>query len=284
MPEDTPMSSPMTTDAETFVCVKCGTEYPLTPEYFSRCSIKKNGFRSDCKKCQRAADKKYKDENRQHIRESNRKYQQSHKEEIKKNRSIEYGRHYWGDVEYSQRTGWELEPTIKYTEEDAAEYRKKIAYRERRYSPETLRKNKERSKKWKAEHHDWVIEDVKRRQHENYVNDPIFRDIMRVRTCINKSFERRGVSKVKRNSRITGLSTPALYEHLLQTFEDIYGYPWDHKEPVHIDHIIPLATANTTEEVEKLCHYTNLRLIKAEDNLRKNKRLDYEITTPQERM
>lgn len=39
----------------------------------------------------------------------------------------------------------------------------------------------------------------------------------------------------------------------------------------HIDHIIPLNAANTKEEMELLCHYTNLQPLWAIDNLRKGK-------------
>ena len=66
-------------------------------------------------------------------------------------------------------------------------------------------------------------------------------------------------------------------EHLLQTFKSNYGYEWDKKEPVHIDHITPLAIAKTEEDIIKLCHYTNLQLLKAKDNLQKNSKLDWRL-------
>lgn len=48
---------------------------------------------------------------------------------------------------------------------------------------------------------------------------------------------------------------------------DNYGlYGW------HIDHIIPLNTAKTKEEMEKLCHYTNLRPMWAKENLSRPKK------------
>jgi hypothetical protein len=34
---------------------------------------------------------------------------------------------------------------------------------------------------------------------------------------------------------------------------------WDNLGEWHIDHIIPLASANTEKEMIDLCHYTNLQ-------------------------
>jgi hypothetical protein len=41
----------------------------------------------------------------------------------------------------------------------------------------------------------------------------------------------------------------------------------------HIDHIIPLASANSEEELKKLCHYSNLQPLWSEDNLSKGDKL-----------
>lgn len=73
-----------------------------------------------------------------------------------------------------------------------------------------------------------------------------------------------------KTENILGCKIDFFAKYLLNTFKNNYGYEWDGKEQVHIDHIIPLAIANNEEEVIKLCHYTNLQLLKAKDNLQKS--------------
>jgi hypothetical protein len=43
----------------------------------------------------------------------------------------------------------------------------------------------------------------------------------------------------------------------------------------HIDHIVPLSSAKTEEDLYKLCHYTNLQPLWAKDNWSKSNKLDY---------
>lgn len=118
--------------------------------------------------------------------------------------------------------------------------------------------------------------------HQKYVfnrrrNDDIFHFKSQVRHLINQSFRRYGKQKKGKTEAIVGCDFETLYNYLLKTFIKNYGYEWDGIEKVHIDHIIPLAIANTEEEIIKLCHYTNLQLLKENDNLKKNDKIDWKI-------
>jgi len=71
----------------------------------------------------------------------------------------------------------------------------------------------------------------------------------------------------KRNSTfdIVGCKPSELKKHLEKQFKE--GMTCDNHGEWHIDHILPLASAKDDEEVFKLCHYTNLQPLWAEDNL-----------------
>ena len=94
---------------------------------------------------------------------------------------------------------------------------------------------------------------------------------------IVNSFIKKGMNKSKKTEEIIGISLKEFYYYLLKTFKDNYGYEWDGKEPVHIDHINPLKQCNTEEEVIRCCYYTNLQLLKAEDNLKKGDKTNWEL-------
>lgn len=48
-----------------------------------------------------------------------------------------------------------------------------------------------------------------------------------------------------------------------------YGPVW------HVDHIIPLASAKTEDEIIKLCHYSNLQSLFALENFQKGAKINF---------
>lgn len=109
--------------------------------------------------------------------------------------------------------------------------------------------------------------DYKKKYYELKKNDPVYMFKERVRHTIWMSFHRKGYSKKDGTQELVGITFEELYQHLMKTFVENYGVEWDGIEQVHIDHIIPLARASTEEEVAKLCHWSNLQLLKSRDNL-----------------
>jgi hypothetical protein len=48
---------------------------------------------------------------------------------------------------------------------------------------------------------------------------------------------------------------------------------WENYGKWHVDHVIPLASAKTPEDLIKLCHYTNLQPLWAIENILKRDKL-----------
>lgn len=74
-----------------------------------------------------------------------------------------------------------------------------------------------------------------------------------------------------------GCSLEELKNHLEKQFK--VGMTWNNWSLFgwHIDHIIPLSSAKTESEMIKLCHYTNLQPLRAEENHKKGSRIKEEI-------
>ena len=133
-------------------------------------------------------------------------------------------------------------------------------------------------------HHDYYVQNKEKikKNSSKYLKDKLKKDVIfkmkfQIRNIIRNSFSKKGYIKSKKTEQIIGISLSEFYYYLLQTFKKNYGYEWNGIEQVHIDHIIPLSTAETEEEIIKLNHYTNLQLLKAEDNLKKSNKLDWEL-------
>lgn len=108
---------------------------------------------------------------------------------------------------------------------------------------------------------------------KNRKKEPLFKlahDVRRTICGILKS------SKNKSTINYLGCSVEQLKNHLESQFKP--GMSWGNHtvNGWHIDHIIPLASAKTQEELEKLCHYTNLQPLWAHENLIKSDRMPLE--------
>lgn len=94
---------------------------------------------------------------------------------------------------------------------------------------------------------------------------------METKVC-NKCCQEKNISNFGRlKSSKDGCSPEFLKEHLERQF--VEGMTWENRNEWHIDHIIPLSSAKTEDELYELCHYTNLQPLWAEDNLKKSNKV-----------
>ena len=129
-------------------------------------------------------------------------------------------------------------------------------------------KIKEYRKKYNCENRDYYNNWEKNKRK----TDILFKLSGNMRKRLNSFLKIKKIKKQNRTLDIIGCTSEFLKEYLEQKFTE--GMSWDLMgKHIHIDHIIPLSSANTEEEVYKLCHYTNLQPLWAEDNLKKGDKI-----------
>lgn len=140
--------------------------------------------------------------------------------------------------------------------------------------------NEDKIKKWKEENKDYFRQyrQDNKSNMRNYIknrldNEPIFRFKNNIRHLVLHSF-RRGKKNFKKTDRteiILGCKIEEFINHISKKFTE--GMSIENHGKWHIDHIIPLATAKTEQDVIRLTHYTNLQPLWAKDNLSKGSKI-----------
>jgi hypothetical protein len=219
-------------------CSKCKIEKDFSE--FQKDKKKKDGLRPSCKSCS----KQYVEQNKERLKEYNKKYSKDNKEKI-------------------------------------SDYRKKNKERTNEYNKNYREKNKEKlkelNKKWyynnkeknKKKHNEYAKKYTKERK----INDPIFKLKCNIRRNISMSF-RKANNQFRKNAKteiILGCTIEEFIKYIQSKFTK--GMTLENNGKWHFDHIIPLATAKTEEDVIRLNHYTNFEPLWAKDNLSKGDKI-----------
>lgn len=207
-------------------------------------------------------------------KEYNKKYYENNKEKLK-----EYKHEYY--LKHKKKLNDLSKKYIKEHPELKKEIQKKYYYSHLDQIKEKRILNKEYTreydKKYREKNKDIINKKRRIYQRNRLEKDELFKFKRQIRNNIRDSFMKRGIIKAERTEKIVGIELNKLYIYLLETYKYNYGEEWDRKTLVHIDHIIPLSIAKDKEEVIKLCHYTNLQLLKAKDNLQKHDKINWNM-------
>ena len=95
----------------------------------------------------------------------------------------------------------------------------------------------------------------------------------RLKASIQRAIRLIGEKKTFRTNDALGCSFDYFKIHIERQF--LTEMTWDNRSKWHIDHIIPLASAKTEEDVIALNHFTNLRPMWAHDNFKKGAKMEY---------
>ena len=236
---------------ETKICTMCKKEIDICN--FHKDKNTQDGFRSHCKNCIKDRYNNNKD-----------KYKKRQKENYNPESKSEY---------YKKKKQIILEKNKEYK---LLNKEKLIQYRKERYN-----NDKERFLSYTKDYYKLNKEKVLNRQLEyeknRLKNDSLYRFKCNIKSNIRSSFLR-GKAKFKKQTnteKILGCSIEYFQKHIESNFQE--GMSFDNHGEWHIDHIIPLATAKTIEDVIKLNHYTNLQPLWAIDNLKKGAKKHFKI-------
>lgn len=192
--------------------------------------------------------------NKKRISEKQKKFRKDNADIMKKRNSSFYLRNK-EDI---------LKKAIDYREKNKENKKKydivysKIKEKEiKEYQKEYRKNNKEKSNSYQKVY-----------QKQRMLNDPLFKLTKNIRTLIGNSFKKKFYKKGTKTTIILGCAFEEFKIYLESKFEywmrwenkgNWNGYPKEINTHWDIDHIIPLDSAKTLEEIIKLNHYTNLR-------------------------
>lgn len=211
------------------ICHACGKNKPLSD--FHRNKRTKDGAQTQCKACMAAHNAKHYRENKEHHRETHATYYRTHRQQILSRHKEYYKSHKPEKAIYGRQ----------YQQSHKAEHN---AWK----------------RKWRAQNKDKVA-DYARKARQN----PVKHEKVRLLKIVRRAFAYQGLSKSPTVEAICKCTPMKLHQHLCLSWGKNYGQPYE-GEPCEIDHIKPLKTATTIEEVQSLYHYTNLQLLTKEDN------------------
>ena len=130
----------------------------------------------------------------------------------------------------------------------------------------------------KAHAKKWISENrgkINAWRRERHAKDSKWAMAMRCRSRLGYALRSKGFQKESKTAGMLGCSWEQLCAHLETFFTDEIN--WDTRDKWHVDHIIPLASAKTMEELKELAKWTNLQPLLGPDNLAKSDKMPHEL-------
>ena len=161
---------------------------------------------------------------------------------------------------------WMTKEAFEKRKERISAFKKTEAHKQkekaRRNTDAEKAKRNQYAKQWRksAEYREKAASKARERR----AKDHLFCLADRARARLSEAIRRGGYGKRSSSNQIIGCSWVELAAHIEALFAS--GMSWDNRELWHIDHIKPLSSATTEQELIELCHYKNLQPLWAFEN------------------
>jgi len=136
-------------------------------------------------------------------------------------------------------------------------------------------KKREENRKWRRENPDRVRNIIRKSKEKRAATNPNYKLSCRLRSRIYNAFRRANAKKLSDTENILGATVAETKAHIEAQFQP--GMSWENYGDWHVDHIIPLASAKTAEDLVALCHHLNLQPLWASDNRAKWAKMPHEL-------
>lgn len=243
------------------VCSKCKEEKDVGE--FGVCNRNRDGLKYRCRKCRSKDKKEYYNNNREKIAEQGKEYNKKNKEVNKKYYEKYYKNNKEKIAEVSKK--WWIKNRDKNLIKQK-EYRKNNKDIVKASNKKWIENNKEHhynyNKKWREENKEKLnkLKNINRNKKRKI--DPLYKLTSNTRTAVCNSFNEKGYTKRSNTYKMICCSYNDLLNHLNN---NKYGFI-SGEDKIDIDHIIPLSTAKTEDELIKLWHFSNLQLLPSRYN------------------
>lgn len=236
------------------ICNTCSIEKPY--EDFTKEKLAKDGYKNKCKSCIAKASKEKYASNPEARREYEAKWRA---ENVDKCTAKTYR---WREKNAEQFSEYRK----KYYQEN----KNKISEQQKGIYAKYKESYCARNRKYHKDHHVTLMQKRK----ERIEASPLLQFKERIRQLTKGAFYRLKQNKKFRTNEMLGADWETVKSHFISQLKD--GMTWEAfiAGDIHVDHIKPLASATSEEELIALCHYTNLQPLWCLDNLSKGATFD----------
>jgi hypothetical protein len=276
-------------------CTLCKTEKPF--EEFSKRKDQKDGLHFWCRPCLKIKKAESYQKNRDKALAAMAEYRKANPEKVAAAKKAAYQKkpehykakhreRYLADPEpFIARSGARYESKreqiLAYGKEYRELNREKIRVRAAAYREKNREKlNARQIERQRANRESFNAYQLQYRLNR-YKTDPLYALQMTCRRRILCAMQKGGYKKSTKTEALLGCSFEEFKAFLEAKF--LPGMTWENRGKFgwHIDHVVPLSSAKDRDEMEKLCHYTNMQPLWAKDNHAKGAKMLHELTPEQ---